>query len=134
MLGSIRRALCRTGLHKWSPNQNGWRVCLRRGCTAYNPYYGVTGALRWMRERYTEEEIEEMAKHDMEFPLIDRIQLLMSISVVSGTMAIGVWYAIEHVYGNIENPAGAVIRIGTIAGFMILLYRVLPKKKGRSNK
>lgn len=38
------------------------RVCLRRGCTEIDMYYGITGMLRYLRERHTQEEIEAMAK------------------------------------------------------------------------
>ena len=47
----FRRISCRLGFHKWSVNYNGMRVCLRRGCTRIDLYYGITGMLRYMRER-----------------------------------------------------------------------------------
>lgn len=58
----FRRISCRLGFHNWSENYGGVRVCLREGCTAIDMYFGLTGALRWLRERYTPEEIEAMAK------------------------------------------------------------------------
>lgn len=132
MLGCVGRALCKIRLHKWSKNWYGWRVCLRPGCTAYNPHFGVTGALRWMREHYTDKEMEEMAKHDMDFPLLNKLKLFMSIFAVGGLVAIGVWKLIERYYGNIENPAGAVIRLGMMAVFSILIWKILLKiKKGK---
>lgn len=50
------------GFHKWSESYGGMRVCLRPGCTMINIYFGLTGMLRYLRERHTQEEIEEMAK------------------------------------------------------------------------
>lgn len=60
--GLFERTLCRLGFHKWSENYGGVRVCLRRGCTAIDMYFGITGMLRRLREQYTQEEIEAMAK------------------------------------------------------------------------
>lgn len=60
--GLFERTLCRLGFHKWSENYGGMRVCLRRGCTTIDMYFGLTGMLRYLRERHTLEEIEEMAK------------------------------------------------------------------------
>jgi len=50
------------GFHKWSENYGGMRVCLRRGCRVIDMYFGITGMLRYLRDRHTQEEIEEMAK------------------------------------------------------------------------
>jgi hypothetical protein len=58
----FRRISCRLGFHKWSENYGGVRVCLREGCTAIDMYFGLTGALRRLRERYTPEKIKAMAK------------------------------------------------------------------------
>ncbi len=58
---NFRKWLCRLGFHNWSPNYYGVRVCLARGCVRIDLYYGVSGMLRYLRENYTEKEIEEMA-------------------------------------------------------------------------
>ena len=50
------------GFHNWSENHGGVRVCLRRGCTRIDLYYGITGMLRYMREHYTEKQIKEMTE------------------------------------------------------------------------
>lgn len=60
--GLFRRTLCSLGFHKWSENHGGVRVCMRTGCTAIDMYFGLTGALRRLREQHTPEEIEAMAK------------------------------------------------------------------------
>lgn len=57
-----RKWFCKLGFHKWSENYAGIRVCLRRGCTRIDLYYGITGMLRYMREHYTEKQIKEMAE------------------------------------------------------------------------
>lgn len=49
------------GFHNWSESYAGMRVCLRRGCTRIDLYYGLTGMLRYMRERYTEKQLMEIA-------------------------------------------------------------------------
>lgn len=59
---NFQKLLCRLGFHNWSENYNGMRVCMRQGCTAIDMYFGITGMLRRLREQYTQEEIEEMAK------------------------------------------------------------------------
>ena len=119
------------GFHKWSENDNGMRVCLRRGCTTIDIYFGLTGMLRYLRDRHTQEEIEEMAKTNNEkiaFPLLNKLLLFMMVFIVAGLLAIGVWMLIEQVWGDIENPMGAVIRLGMMAVFSILVWRMLPKK------
>ena len=131
MLGGVGHVLCRAGLHKWSENTGGVRVCMRPGCTATDMYFGITGALRRLRERYTQEEIEEMAKPEPEFPIFNRIISFMALFAVAGLIAAGVWKYIVQVYGNIENPAGAVIRFGLTGWFMILIWFGLSRKKKR---
>lgn len=119
------------GFHKWSENENGMRVCLRPGCTTIDLYFGLTGMLRYLRDRHTQEEIEEMAKMNnekIEFPELNKLMLFMMVFVVSGMLAIGVWELIKQVYGYIENPTGAVIRMGMTAVFSILVWRMLPEK------
>lgn len=125
----FRRLLCRLGFHKWSENDNGMRVCLRPGCTTIDIYFGLTGMLRYLRDRHTQKEIEMMANNEtIKFPLLNKLILVMMVFVVGGTGAIGVWELIKHVYGDIENPAGAVIRLGMMAVFSILVWRMLPEK------
>lgn len=123
--------LCRLRFHKWSENDNGMRVCLRRGCTTIDIYFGLTGMLRYLRDRHTQEEIEEMAKTNNEkiaFPLLNKLLLFMMVFIVGGMMTVVMWMIIERVYGHIENPMGAVIRIGSMAVFSILVWRMLPEK------
>ncbi len=69
-----------------------------------------------------------MNNEKIEFPLLNKLMLIMSVFMVSGLLAVGVWTIIEQVYGHIENPAGAVIRLGMWATFSILVWRMLPKK------
>lgn len=127
----FRRVLCMMGFHKWSENYGGVRVCLRRGCMAIDMYFGLTGMLRYLRERHAQEEIQEMAKRNNEtitFPLLNKLMQFMMVFVVSGMLTFVAWTIIEQVYGDIENPAGAVIRLGMMAVFSILVWRMLPKK------
>lgn len=58
---NFQKRLCKLGFHNWSPNHYGVRVCLARGCVAIDLYYGICGMLRYLREHYREEEIDEMA-------------------------------------------------------------------------
>lgn len=58
----MQKFLCMLGFHDWSPNHNGMRVCLAKGCVTIDIYYGISGMLRYVREHYTEKEIEEMAE------------------------------------------------------------------------
>lgn len=66
---NLQKWLCRIGFHDWSPNHNGIRVCLAEGCMRIDLYYGITGMLRYMREHYTEKEIEQMAEGNIPKPL-----------------------------------------------------------------
>jgi hypothetical protein len=59
--------LCRLGLHKWSENRGGIKVCLRSGCRKARTY-GLTGTMRKMQfekelyedyQWYTESETEQ---------------------------------------------------------------------------
>ena len=63
MCGAVnfQKLLCMLGFHNWSENYAGMRVCLRRGCTRIDLYYGITGMLRYMREHYTEKQLRELA-------------------------------------------------------------------------
>ena len=55
-----RKRFCKLGFHNWSETYAGIRVCLRKGCTRIDLYYGITGMLRYMREHYTEKQLKEM--------------------------------------------------------------------------
>ncbi len=69
-----------------------------------------------------------MNNEKIEFPILNKLMLVMSVFIVAGLLAIGVWTLMELVYGDIGNPAGAVIRMGMMAVFSILVWRILPKK------
>lgn len=70
-----------------------------------------------------------MNNETIEFPLLNKLLLFMMVFIVAGLAVIGVWYLIELVWGHIENPMGAVIRLGMmVAVFSILVWRMLPKK------
>lgn len=69
-----------------------------------------------------------MNNERIEFPLLNRLLLFMMVFIVSGMLTVVMWYIIERVYGHIENPMGAVIRLGTMAVFSILVWRMLPEK------
>lgn len=56
-----QKFLCKLGYHNWSPNCGGMRVCLAKGCTTIDLYYGITGMLRYIRERYTVKELMKIA-------------------------------------------------------------------------
>lgn len=58
---NFQKLLCKLGFHDWSPNHYGIRVCLAKGCVTIDLYFGVCGMLRYMREHYREEELDEMA-------------------------------------------------------------------------
>jgi hypothetical protein len=45
---SERSLLCRFGLHKWSKNRGGIKVCLRSECRKARTY-GLTGTMRKMQ-------------------------------------------------------------------------------------
>lgn len=53
-MSMIQKILCRLGIHKWSDNIGGMRVCLARGCITIDIYYGLTGALRYVREHHSD--------------------------------------------------------------------------------
>lgn len=69
-----------------------------------------------------------MNNETIEFPLLNKLLLFMMVFIVAGLAVIGVWTLIEQVSGHIENPMGAVIRLGSMAVFSILVWRMLPKK------
>jgi len=64
----------------------------------------------------------------IEFPILNKLMQFMMVFIVGGALGIGVWQLIKHFYGNIENPVGAVIRLGMMAIFSILVWRMWPKK------
>lgn len=53
--------LCRIGLHKWSDNRGGIKVCLRSGCRKAKTY-GLTGTMR--RMKFEEELYEQYQRFD----------------------------------------------------------------------
>ena len=64
--GTERSLLCRFGLHNWSTNRGGIKVCLRDGCRKARTY-GLTGIMRKMEfkedlyedyQRYTESDTD----------------------------------------------------------------------------
>lgn len=50
--------LCSLGLHKWSENRFGVRICLR--CPAVDRYYGLTGLLRYRQEKIEREDRKQL--------------------------------------------------------------------------
>jgi hypothetical protein len=66
----------------------------------------------------------------IEFPILNKLLQFMMVFIVGGALAIGVWQLIKHFYGDIENPAGAVIRLGMMAIFSILIWMRFGKKIG----
>lgn len=69
-----------------------------------------------------------MNNRTVEFPLLNKLMLFMMVFIVGGMMTVVWWDIIEQVYGHIENPTGAVIRLGMMAVFSILVWRMLPEK------
>ena len=64
--GAERSLLCRFGLHLWSTNRGGIKICLRDGCRKARTY-GLTGTMRKMQfeeelyedyQRYTEPDTD----------------------------------------------------------------------------
>lgn len=74
-----------------------------------------------------------MSSEKIAFPLLNKLLLFMMVFIVAGLAVIGVWYLIEQVWGHIENPMGAVIRLGMAAVFSILVWRILPEKMRHSD-
>lgn len=74
-----------------------------------------------------------MNNEKIEFPLLNKLYLFMMVFIVAGLLAVGVWMLIEQVWGDIENPTGAVIRLGMAAVFSILVWRILPEKMRHSD-
>ncbi len=64
----------------------------------------------------------------MEFPILNKIMRFMMVFIAGGMLAVVVWLLIKHVYGQIENPMGAVIRLGMMAIFSILIWMRFGKK------
>lgn len=67
--GAVQRTrslLCRLGLHRWSDNHGGIKVCTREGCRSAKTF-GLTGTMRRMQweeelyedyQQYTEDETD----------------------------------------------------------------------------
>lgn len=69
-----------------------------------------------------------MNDEKIELPLLNKLMRFMMVFIVGGILAVGVWQLIKHFYGHIENPKGAVIRLGMTAVFMILIWILLGEK------
>lgn len=59
--GTEQSLLCRLGLHKWSTNRGGIKVCRREGCRKAR-LYGLTGTMRKME--FEEELYEDYRRYE----------------------------------------------------------------------
>lgn len=63
MIDTVRSLLCRVGLHKWSANRGGIKVCLRDDCRGATTF-GFTGAMR--RMEFEDELYDDYQRYESE--------------------------------------------------------------------
>jgi len=69
-----------------------------------------------------------MNNEKTEFPIFNKLMLFMVVFNAGGMLAIGVWVLMKQVYGDIGNPAGAVMRLGMMAVFSIILWMIFIRR------